>query len=485
MKSPLYLIPAFLLLVGCTAKQDINSANPTYSTAIESRIQRIVNNLQAETAIEGVYERKTLAEQLKNYHTPGLSIAVINDGKIEWARGFGIGNEATNDSVTINTLFEAGSVSKPIFALAVMRLKEKGVIDLDKDVNDYLKSWKVPANNDWQPKLSLRQLLSHTAGLTVHGFPGYLKTEAIPTLPQILNGQPPANTPAVKVNMLPGTAFRYSGGGITVAQLTIMDILGKPFPEIMSQELFKPLKLKYSTYHQPIPDSLDQITSSAFPTKGQAIKGRFHVYPEMAAAGLWSNPTELATILLEVQRSLKGQSAVFKKETIEEMLTPQKVATHIGIGFFLESKGDSARFGHGGWDEGFVTEAKAYKKVGKGAIIMVNSNEGYALLDELMKAIAIEYQWADFLPIPKKELSTTTDDLKKYAGNYTDADKNSFKIEASKNSLYLVCQNQPPIKISKAKEGTFYNPLFNFSITLEKNELKFMQQGAIKIFKKK
>ncbi|MCG8387935.1 MAG: beta-lactamase family protein, partial [Cytophagales bacterium] len=176
--------------MGCETAVTTKSAdNPGYSAEVEARIDRVINNLQVGTEFDNVYESKSLTSQMEKYHTPGVSIAVINEGTVEWARGFGKSDVESGAPVDIHTLFEAGSVSKPIFAMAVMKLKEKRVLDLDKDVNEYLRSWKVPKNGDWQPKISLRQLLSHTAGLTVHGFPGYLKSEPIPTVPQILNGE--------------------------------------------------------------------------------------------------------------------------------------------------------------------------------------------------------------------------------------------------------------------------------------------------------
>jgi CubicO group peptidase (beta-lactamase class C family) len=442
--------------------------------------------LQVETSIQGKFEKKTLAEQLKRYNTPGISIAVINEGKIEWARGFGLKSINQQDSVDITTLFEAGSVSKPVFALGVMKLKEKGLIDLDKDINSYLTSWKVPKVQGWQPIITLRQLLSHTAGLSVHGFPGYLKTEAIPTLPQILNGETPANTGPVIVNILPGTTFRYSGGGTTVAQLSIMDVLKKPFPQIMREELFDKLKLPYSTYAQPLPDSLQARASTAFPYKGKPISGNYHIYPEMAAAGLWTNPSELATIVLEVQNALKGKSTVFKKETIEEMLTPQKIAPNIGIGFFLNSKGDSARFGHNGWDEGFVALLIAYKNQGKGLVVMVNSNEGYDLMDEIARAVAMEYNWVDFLPVKPQKTTITADEMKKYTGIYEDAEKKQFNLQIIKETLHLSYQNQAPIPLIKVENGYFYAEDFNFKLYFEENnQLKFEQQGNSVIYKRK
>jgi len=185
---------------------------------------------------------------MKFYNTPAVSIAVVNEGEIEWARGFGQSDLNSNTPTDIETMFQAASISKPVFALAVMKLNERGVIDLDKDVNEYLTSWKVPKNGDWQPKITLRQLLSHTAGLTVNGFLGYTKEEKLPTIPQILSGEEPANSAKVMVDILPGTQFKYSGGGTMVTQLVISDILKKPLPEIIEEELFRPLNLKQSVF---------------------------------------------------------------------------------------------------------------------------------------------------------------------------------------------------------------------------------------------
>ena len=489
MKSFKITIVVSLLLFGCHTVNESTvtskaADNPGYPPAVEKRIERIINNLQAQTALQGVNESKSLTEQMEHYHTPGISIAVINEGKIEWARGFGKADLSNGALVDVHTLFEAGSVSKPIFALTVMKLKEKGMLDLDTDVNEYLKSWKVPKNQDWQPKITLRQLLSHTAGLTVHGFPGYLKTEPVPTVPQILNGDHPANTAAVKVNILPGTAFRYSGGGTTVAQLAVMDRLSKPFPDIVREELFEPLKLQYSTYQQPLPEALENMASTAYPYKNQPIHGRFHTYPEMAAAGLWTNPTELATLLIEVQKSLKGESALFKKETIGEMLTPQKVAGHIGIGFFLNGKGDSVRYGHGGWDEGFVTQVTAYRNLGMGAVVMVNSNEGYSLLDEIMRAIAIEYEWPAYIDEPVKFAEKVADDITSYVGVYLGPNENQFEIATANDTLVLVYQNQDPIQLLQTTKGEFRNNQFNFSLTFKEDKLHFNQLGRSVTYEK-
>ena len=198
---------------------------PADST-VASHIRNISQGLLVETAVNGVYASATLQERMAYYHTPGVSVAAVNDYRVEWAGGFGVQEAGTRRPVTATTRFQAGSVSKPTFAVVVMRLVERGAISLDRDVDRYLSSWKVPRVGDWQPHITLRQLLGHAAGFTVHGFLGYERDQAVPTVPQVLDGAPPANSQPVRVNILPGVQYRYSGGGTTVAQLAIEDYTG-------------------------------------------------------------------------------------------------------------------------------------------------------------------------------------------------------------------------------------------------------------------
>jgi CubicO group peptidase (beta-lactamase class C family) len=370
----------------------------TEDPAIRKRIGGVISGLLPQSS-EGSYGRPAkLARRMASYHTPGVSIAVVNNGAIEWACGFGVREKGEPEPVTPETLFQAGSISKPIFALAVMRLVEEGKLDLDEDVNRRLTSWKVPPNGSWQPRITLRQLLSHSAGLTVHGFPGYGVDEPIPTVVEVLNGQPPANTDPVRVDILPGVQFRYSGGGTTVAQQLVVDTLGKPFPQIARELVLDPLGMAHSTYEQPLPPDRAALAATAHPEKARPLPGRWHVYPEMAAAGLWTTPSDLARAGIELQRALHGDPPrLLRRETIAAMLTPQ-IGEDMGIGFFLEGRGDNTRFGHLGSDEGFVAQAAFYKDRGLGAVVMLNSNEGQPLLGEILRAIAREYGWPGYFP---------------------------------------------------------------------------------------
>jgi len=481
-KTKLLIFILALHILGKVQSQKIDipiSKNPKYSTEIENRITKVLNNLQVKTSVNGVFESKTLNERMKYYHTPAVSIAVVNNGKIEWSRGFGKSDLSNNTLTNTETLFQAGSVSKPIFALTVMKLHEQGVIDLDKNINEYLTSWKIPKNGNWQPKITFSQLLSHTAGVNIHGFLGYLKNENVPNILQILNGDYPSNTPAVKVNILPNTKFRYSGGGITIAQLAFTDLLKKPFTDLIDQYLFTPLNLKNSTYSQPLPMKMKNQAATAYPYKFQPIYGKYHTYPEMAAAGLWSTPTELATIMIEIQKALKGDSKFIQKQSIEKMLTPQKVAKWIGIGFMLEGKDGSIRFKHDGWDEGFISEFKGYKNIGKGIVIMINSNEGRSLIDEIINSVAIEYKWPNYIQKEEK-LKAVDQAILKHIGTY-----GKYKIDYIDEKLFLTYSNQSPIELKKTSKETYRTKDMNFEIKFVKNQLIFTQEGESKKIDKK
>ncbi len=395
------IAPAPAPVVGAT----LAPAAPTqYAPVIEARIDRVIHGLLPETATPARFGPSVaLADRLAYYRTPGVSIAVIHGGAIEWARGFGVRDVERGEPVTEDTMFEAGSISKPVFALGVMRLVAAGKLSLDEDVNRYLTSWKVPAQGSFSPRITLRQILSHSAGFTVHGFLGYLRSQPRPTVPEVLDGAGPANSPPVRVNQIPGLTFRYSGGGITVGQLAVTDVLGKPFPEVMDELVLHPVGLTHSTYGQPLPEAWRAQVATAYPWMAQAVPGGWHVYPEMAAAGLWTTPSDLARLGIEVARAARGESSFLAARSwVRQMLTRQVPGSDVGIGFFLSGKDASARFEHGGWDQGFCAQAVFYEQAGEGAVIAINSeSRAPPCRTRILRAIAREYGWPDYFPKEK------------------------------------------------------------------------------------
>ena len=481
-----HLIP---LLTGLAVLQNVMVAAPgsqlPKSEDVERRIERVINGLLPSGVLKNQNRygpKATLKERMAYYHTPGVSIAVVNDYQIEWARGFGVREHGKPGLVTDTTLFQAASISKPIFALAVMRLVQEGKLDLDEDVNRYLTSWKVPANGSWQPRITLRQILSHSAGLTVHGFPGYRTTEPLPSMIEILNGKAPANTPPIEVNILPGVQARYSGGGTTLAGQLVVDVVGKPFAEIMRELVLDPLGMKHSTFEQPLPARWAKSAATAHPSKNQPLPGKWHVYPELAPDGLWTTPADLARAGLELQWQLKGEGKSFlSAATVTEMLTP--VVDSVGIGFMLDGKEKAARFGHGGANEGFLSQMTMYKNLGKGAVVMINSSEGGPILREIERAIAREYDWPDLITEDKKPINLPAERLQTFVGEYTGPANFSCAITRQNDKLLLKYGNQPPVELFPESETKFFMRALNAEVTFDRTEkdevttLNLQQEG--------
>ena len=383
----------------------------------EARRAKVERGLLPPVLIKGA-SGWSIEERLRHHKIPGASIAVIRDFKVEWARGYGVKEVETREPVTERTLFQAGSISKPVAAMAVLKKVEQGRLSLEDDVNARLVSWKLPDNEfTAKKKVTLANLLSHTAGLTVHGFPGYAAGEKLPTVPQVLDGAGPANTAPVRVDLEPGTRFRYSGGGTTIAQLMLTDTERKPFPDIMRETVLKPLEMSDSTYEQPLPAARAGHAATGHRADGRAVEGKFHVYPEMAAAGLWTTAADLAKFGIEVQLSLQGKSnRVLSKTSAERMVTPF-VSQDVGLGFFIQKRGQQLYFGHDGADEGFRAQLLVHREKGYGAAVMVNSDNGQ-VIGEIFRAIAREYGWDEFLPAEVETVAVAPERLASYAGRY-------------------------------------------------------------------
>lgn len=382
----------------------------------EAQIKRVEQGLLPAVLIKGE-QGYSITDRMKFYKVPALSVAVIKDFKVDWARAYGVTDLQTNEPATTETLFQAGSISKSVNAMVAMKKVEQGKLSLDEDINNKLTSWKLPDNQfTAKKKVTLRNLLSHTAGTTVHGFPGYAINEKVPTLPQVLDGSSPANTAAVRVDMEPGTRFRYSGGGTTITQLALMDVEKKPYPEIARETVLAPLGMRNSTYDQPLSTEWRKKAATGYRSNGSEVEGKIHIYPEMAAAGLWTTPTDLAKFAIEVQLSLAARSnKVLTKQSVETMTS--SFMEDVGLGFFIEKHGNALYFGHGGADEGFRAELLVSRDKGYGVAVMVNSDNGQ-ILREVIRSVAREYGWDEFLPAPYEIISLDATKLAPLSGRY-------------------------------------------------------------------
>jgi len=399
---PISAILALAALAACASRSDTPPADSGSATRASgaddtAHISRVLGGLRPPVEVQGKpTQRWTLADRMTHYNVPGVSIAVIQDGRIAWARGFGVKEAGKSDSVTPATLFQAASISKPVAATAMLRLVERGTLNLDTNVNHYLKSWKVPDNKfTTTEKVTLRRIVSHTAGLTVHGFPGYATTDPIPTVVQVLDGVKPANTAPVRVDTTPGAIERYSGGGTTIMQQLLVDVTGKPFPALMQELVLGPVGMTSSTYEQPIPASRAPEAAHAHTQDGKPIPGGWHVYPEMAPAGLWTTPTDLLKWAMAITAARAGRSTTLLSQAMtQQMLTAQK--NEVGLGPFVGGTGRNFHFGHGGANEGFHSQLVMYPELGVGAAIMTNGDGGPMLMPEVLRALAAEYGWPDY-----------------------------------------------------------------------------------------
>ncbi|HEU0017040.1 MAG TPA: serine hydrolase domain-containing protein [Methyloceanibacter sp.] len=343
--------------------------------------------------VQGVEKRVDIGEALALLDIPSASIALIDEGRIAFARAYG--KDASPD-----TLYQAASLSKFVAAIGAMRLVENGTLKLDEDVNDRLTSWKVPSNSfDATHRVTLRGLLSMTAGIGVPGFLGYRAGAPLPTLKQILEGTPPANSPAVTVIAVPGSAYRYSGGGYEIAEALMQDVTGKPFPQLIRGIVLDPMGMTDSSFDQPPNGALMARATSGHFGDGKELPGRWHLFPEHAAAGLWSTPTDLAKLLVQLAHTWQGFSSIFlHRQTLQEILTPQNGGPY-GLGAAIAGDGASLVLMKRGQNIGYQGYLILYPATGQGMVVMTNSDNGSRLAEALIKRAAAAYDWPDLPPL--------------------------------------------------------------------------------------
>ena len=367
-----------------------------------------------------------LVDRMRSYHVPGLSLAIIDNNRVVYAKGFGVAEFGKTKPVDSTTLFLAGSISKPIFASGLLRLVEEKKLSLDADVNTMLQSWKLPESKFTErEKVTLRRLLTHSAGLTVWGFPGYDLSMPVPTVPQLLDGTKPANTPAVRNDTFPGARWLYSGGGITIAQLLSTDVAGEAFPALMSRLALKPAGMARSTYENPLPVARRGEAAAGHEQLDTPVPGGFHVYPEMAAAGLWTTASDLARWAIALSRSYRGEPGGVLSNTMARQMVSKQMQQqppygtgYWGLGVAVGGDGDTISFSHGGRDEGFVANMIMWPQKGRGLVIMMNGVQG-GIMQEIQRAFAEEYG-VGALPRVERTLVAMTDaELGQYRGRYS------------------------------------------------------------------
>ncbi len=430
--------------------------------SLPKRIKEVENNLIPFVPVKG-FKGWNIIDRMKYYKVPGVSIAVIKDYKIDWAKGYGLADTSKNIPVTTKTMFSAGSISKFLMAVTALKMVENGQIELEKPVNNYLTSWKI-TENDFTKKtpITIRMLLSHSAGTSQSSYFGFTPTHPLPSIVEILSGAKISETRPVVVNSEPNKEFRYSGGGSIVAQLALMDVSKKSFTNLTQELLFYKLGMSNSTFEQPVPSKFTKQSSWAY-SSASWFKGMPYVYPQQAAAGLYTTPTDLAKFFIDVQKSYTGKGKVLSQLTTKQMLTPQQNVSdgsykeQIGIGPFLIQQTDNkdpngVYFEFTGVNAGFLAYGIASITNGNGVIIMLNSGDDVnGLGKEIRRAVAKTYNWTNFLPTEIQPINLSDTDLDKLAGRYRMATDEVLYLRKEKNYL-----------VEKINEG---NDIYCFPVT--------------------
>lgn len=379
---------SLICIASCATAETPPTAPDPHLAAIENGMPEIP--LTGEAPL-----RLTFSEWMEALAVPGVSIAVIDDYQVAWAQGFGVTDVASGAPMTTETILQAGSIAKPLAAMVALHMVERGELSIDGNINDALTGWRL-ADNEFtaQEHVTLRRLLSHTAGVTPGGFDGYEPGAALPTVSQILDGAPPANSQAAVVLATPGTTMAYSGPAYTIVQLALTEHARATFPDLMRDAIFRPLHMTSSTYAQPIPAAFERRAASGHTGNGAVLSGRWRVHPEMAAAGLWTTPSDLAQVAIEMARAKRGESQrVLSQSMAQQMLTEERESS--ALGWMLGSGG---MFWHNGGTQGYRAHMRMYAESGDGFVFLSNSDNGFDVLFALTNAVAADRAWPNYTP---------------------------------------------------------------------------------------
>lgn len=463
-------ISVLLTTLACCCSSG-KTAEELVSDALSARISRVENGLLPPIIIAGDEKMKkgfNIEDRMSEHNVPSVSVAVIHDGILEWAKTYGVLDASKSQRANKRTLFQAASISKPVTALAALELVDDGRLSLDDDVNSYLDSWKIPDSRfTISQNVTLAHLLSHCAGLPRGGYDGYESGEEIPTLLQILNGQEPANSPAVELVAEPGSQCVYSGAGYSITQQLIIDITGEDFNSFLRKTVFEPLGMNESYFLQPLPEHLTGNAAAGHHEDMTVYEGYHRTYPELAAAGLWTTPTDLSLFLIDILAAIKGASEnVVTKDVVSDMLTRR-------LGLSVVEKDGRTRIGHSGMNRGFRSMMVAYVESGDGVVAMANAENGNRIISELVRAVSREYGWPDYKPEVKEVVTPDKKILTSLAGKYEHNEFIFYELTMIDNQLFYQFRSDPKQPLYAKSRSEFF--------TLDGAEMTVLHdaQGAV------
>lgn len=456
-----------VLIFGIQLNLNAQVSNVVVSDSTEQqRIKKVENSLSPHVLGKD-RSRWNIEEQMKKYNVPGLSVAVINGFKIDWAKGYGETGHTEKRSVTEFTVFQAASMSKFVNAIGLLKLHQLQKIDLDRDINQYLTSWKYPYNESIATvPITIRQLLSHTAGLSTHGFSGYKDASILPNIIQILEGSQPANSDSVDQIFPPNQEFKYSGGGTMITQLVVMDVSNSPYEKFINDYVFVPLGMNRSFYSIEF-DKYPKELALGYLGNGKPLKNRYNIYPESAAAGLWTTPTDLAKLIIDVQLGLHvGKGKILSRESVEELSAPVLQNTNSALGLFTEKRNGELYLQHSGSNRGFRGKFIFGAENGNGVVVMVNGINT-EIIEEIIRSVALVYKWEGFDElVAAPELNLKQMDLNKFVGTYN-LDKRSVEVTLKKGQLILSEKGKWKSGLTPLNNNTFVVDIVKPQATIE------------------
>jgi CubicO group peptidase (beta-lactamase class C family) len=435
----------FLFLAGCE----------TRASLIRKRIRGVEKGLLKAVYIKGTQpERMSLGERMDFYKVPGVGLAVLDGHRVEWVRSYGVGNIAAPAAVTPETLFQAGALGRSLSAAAALRWVGEGKVGLDDDLGPRLDSIGPPRapGDEGEKPITMRNLLSDSAGLSGRDLPGFPANAPVPDLGRILGGLPP-ELPPVWEGLQPGRV-RESESGYSVIQMLMTGLEGKPFPRILKESLLDPLGLADSTFEAVLPAEMAGRAAAGHLREGPPVGGGWLLYPESAAKGLWTTPGDYAAFLVEILNGARGgPSRILSAESARSMLTVQ--AGDRSFGFAVEDTGEETVLSLKGRTRGFTGFAVLFPSRGQGIVILTNSDNGDLLTGEILRAASATYGWPRFQPEERPLFRLDPTIIEQYVGRYKVTD--DYFLDVRSEDYYLVIQptGQAPTKFF-VESGTIF-----------------------------
>jgi CubicO group peptidase (beta-lactamase class C family) len=458
-RSPTLLAILLAALVGCQQGE----TDPP-------RIEQVENSLESYTMVSGE-PGYSLAERMDHHVVPGVSIAVIEDREIQWVKHYGTADVRDRRLVDDSTLFNVGSMSKAVTCAAVLSLARDGLVDLEAPVNQQLRSWTLPENElTREASVTPIRLMNHSGGVVFSPGIAY-RTENLPTLQQILDGTPPSRSGPVVVDKVPGSTFQYSNSGYALLRLLVEDVTGQRFEDFVTERIFTPLGMTSSSFETPLPQALLVRAAMGHGTDGAVDADARRWIGHMAAGGLWTTARDYAIFIVEIQRTLLGESTLLMDQGLAEQMVSPHDAEQYGFGVFLRSSSGGSKYvGHIGDGPGFVG-GYTFDTSGKhGVVALSNGRGGINLVREIRRSVAIAYEWQENLPAPRTAVEPDLELARQAAGRYRLGFDGVVSVTNGQDGLSLSVSGEAPVRMYQVGQSAFVARERDGEVAFERND---------------